>query len=55
VLRYRHRLQRIGHLKVIAVLVPERPPRDLSWTDLCHDLQVVLLHGGNLDQAARLS
>jgi hypothetical protein len=55
VLRYRHRLQRIGYSNVIAVLVPERPPRDPSWADLCHDLQVVLLHGDNLDQAARLS
>ena len=55
VLRYRHRLQRIGYLKVIAVLVPERPPRDLSWAELCHSLQVVLLHGDNLDQAAQLS
>jgi hypothetical protein len=55
VLWYRHRLQRIGYPKVIAVLVPERPPRDPSWADLCHDLQVVLLHGDNLDQAARLS
>ena len=40
---------------VIAVLVPERAPRDPSWADLCHDLQVVLLYGGNLDQATRLS
>jgi hypothetical protein len=55
VLWYRHRLQRIGYSKVVAVLVPERPPRDPSWADLCHELQVVLLHGGNLDQAARLS
>jgi hypothetical protein len=55
VLWYRHRLQRMGHPKVVAVLVPERPPRDPSWADLCHDLQVILLHGSNLDQAVRLS
>lgn len=55
VLPYRHRLQRTGYPKVIAFLVPERPPRDPCWADLCHDLQVVLLHGGNLDQATRLS
>ena len=55
VLRYRHRLQRTGYPKVIAFLVPERPPRDSSRADLCHNLQLVLLHGGNLDQAARLS
>jgi hypothetical protein len=55
VLRYRHRLQRIGYPKVIAVLVPERCPRDPSWADLCHDLQIVLLHGGDLGQAAQLS
>jgi len=54
-LRYRHHLQRIGYPKVIAVLVPERSPRDPSWADLCHELQVVLLHGGNLDQAVQLS
>jgi hypothetical protein len=55
VLWYRHRLQRMGYPKVVAVLVPERPPSDPSWADLCHDLRVVLLHGSNLDQAARLS
>ena len=55
VLRYRHRLQRIGHPKVVAVLVPERLPRDSSWADLCQELQVVLLHGASLDQAVRLS
>jgi hypothetical protein len=55
VLRYRQRLQRIGYPKVIAVLIPERPPRDPSWAELCHDLHVIMLHGGNLDQAARLS
>jgi hypothetical protein len=55
VLRYRQCLQRIGYPKVVAVLVPERPPRDPSWAGLCRDLQVVLLHSDNLDQAVRLS
>lgn len=55
VLRYRQRLQDNGYSKVVAVLVPERLPRDPSWADLCNELQVVLLHGDNLDQAARLT
>lgn len=54
VLRYRHRLRRIGYPKVVAVLVPERLPRDTSWADLCHELRVVLLDGQNLHKAAEL-
>lgn len=34
VLRYRHRLKELGHDRVVAVLVPERAPRDRGWTSL---------------------
>jgi hypothetical protein len=43
VLRYRHHLQQLGHQHVVAVLVPERSPRDQSWNDLCQNLGVALL------------
>ena len=34
VLRYRHRLRGLGYGQVVAVLVPERAPRDSSWEEL---------------------
>ncbi|MGP7999753.1 MAG: hypothetical protein ACLPKI_20910 [Streptosporangiaceae bacterium] len=43
VLRYRHHLTRLGHQYVVAVLVPERTPRDASWNSLCSDLGVMLV------------
>lgn len=54
VLRYRQRLSSLGHQRVVAVLVPERTPRDLSWSDLCQELHVVMLGGSNLQKAAEL-
>jgi hypothetical protein len=54
VLRYRHRLRRLGHGQVIAVLVPERTPRDPSWEELCSELGVVLLNGSDLERAPTL-
>jgi len=55
VLRYRHRLRRIGHGHVVAVLVPERAPRDSSWAELCRDLGVILLPRNELNRAPQLS
>lgn len=54
VLRYRHRLEKLGHERVVAVLVPERIPRDPSWEDLCRELQVVLIDGKELERATSL-
>ena len=54
VLRYRHRLERLGHNRVVAVLVPERAPRDASWADLCRELQVALIGREELERAAEL-
>ena len=54
VLRYRQQLERIGHERVIAVLVPERTPRDTSWLNLCEELHVVLLPREKLQEAAQL-
>jgi hypothetical protein len=54
VLRYRHRLRGLGHDHVVAVLVPERTPHDRSWTDLCHELGVVLLGRDKIDLAPAL-
>jgi hypothetical protein len=54
VLRYRHRLRQLGHCQVIAVLVPERSPRDSSWEELCSELGVVLLNGTELYRAPML-
>ncbi len=51
VLRYRQRLSALGHERVVAVLVPERQPRDLSWRELCQDLGVVLLCRNELERA----
>jgi hypothetical protein len=42
VLRYRHLLAS-AHQNVVAVLVAEREPADLSWCDVCDGLGVVLV------------
>ncbi len=55
VLRYRHRLARLGHQRVVAVLVPERTPHDGSWENLCHELGVVLLSGSEIEDAPTLT
>ncbi len=55
VLRNRHRLQGLGHAHVVAVLVPERAPRDPAWHDLCRELGVVLLSRDELDEAPTLA
>jgi hypothetical protein len=55
VLRYRQRLERLGHSSVVAVLVPERTPRDGSWKDLCRDHGVVLLNGSEIADAPNLT
>jgi hypothetical protein len=55
VLRYRHRLQALGHDHVVAVLAPERAPRDTSWEDLCDELGVVLLAENEIERAPQLS
>ncbi len=54
VLRYRQRLAALGHDRVVAVLVPERQPRDPSWRELCQDLGVVLLCRNELERAPAL-
>lgn len=54
VLRYRQRLAALGDDRVVAVLVPERQPRDPSWRDLCQDLGVVLLCRNELERAPAL-
>jgi len=54
VLRYRQRLQALGHDHVVAVLAPERAPRDPLWTSLCHELQVALLAGNEIERAPQL-
>jgi hypothetical protein len=54
VLRNRHRLVRLGHEHVVAVLVPERAPRDPSWRELCDELGVVMLSRGELERAPGL-
>jgi hypothetical protein len=54
VLRYRQRLAALGHDRVVAVLVPERQPRDPSWRELCQDLGVVLLCRNELKRAPEL-
>jgi hypothetical protein len=55
VLRYHYRLRELGHERVVAVLVPERTPRDLSWTDLCHEYGVALLARDQLERAPTLN
>jgi hypothetical protein len=54
VLRYRQRLSALGHDRVVAVLVPERQPRDPSWRELCQDLGVVLLCRNEFERAPAL-
>ena len=54
VLRYRQRLSALGHDRVVAVLVPERQPRDPSWRELCQDLGVALLCRNELERAPAL-
>jgi hypothetical protein len=54
VLRYRHRLRGLGHDHVVAVLAPERAPRDTSWQDLCHELGVALLPRNEIQRAPQL-
>jgi hypothetical protein len=54
VLRNRHRLARLGHEHVVAVLVPERAPRDPSWRELCDELGVAMLSQGELERAPEL-
>jgi len=55
VLRYHHHLERLGHQRVVAVLVPERTPRDASWDDLCGELGVILLSTTTLGHAPTLA
>jgi hypothetical protein len=55
VLRYRQHLRGLGHDRVVAVLVPERAPRDSSWGDLCHELGLVLLARNEIGRAPQLS
>ena len=50
----RNRLARLGHKRVVAMLVPERTPRDPSWRDLCQEVGVVLLSRGELEEAPTL-
>jgi len=54
VLRYRQRMWALGHDHVVAVLVPERQPRDSSWSELCQDLGVVLLCRNEFERAPAL-
>lgn len=54
VLHYRQRLAALGHDRVVAVLVPERQPRDPSWRELCQDLGVVLLCRNEFKRAPAL-
>jgi hypothetical protein len=55
VLRYRQRLTALGHQRVVAVLVPERQPRDDdAWRQLCQELGVVLHSGNELELAPSL-
>ena len=55
VLWYRHRLRAIGHDHVVAVLAPERAPRDPSWRNLCAEVGVVLLAKDEIELAPELS
>lgn len=47
VLRYRHALRGLGPVQ--AVLVPERPPTDPAWKEICSELGVILTWPGNFD------
>jgi hypothetical protein len=55
VLRYRQRLRNMGYERVVAVLVPERSPRDSTWKSLCQEVQVVLLAAQDVYQAGTFS
>ena len=55
VLRYRQRLRKLGHECVVAVLVPERSPRDSSWRDLCLEFDVFLLARDEIERAPTLN
>jgi hypothetical protein len=54
VLHYRQRLSALGHDRVVAVLVPERQPRDPAWRELCQELGVVLLCRDEFERAPEL-
>jgi hypothetical protein len=54
VLRCRHRLEELGHKHVLAVLVPEREPRDPSWRKVCAAVGVIMLSRGELDRAPKI-
>jgi len=54
VLRYRDRLERLGHERVVAVLVPERAPHDVAWRELCDEVGVVMLSRDELGRAPAL-
>jgi hypothetical protein len=54
VLRYRQHLFTLGHHRVVAVLVPERQPRDPSWRELCQEVGVVLLCRNEIERAPTL-
>lgn len=55
VLRYRQHLSALGHHRVVAVLVPERRPRDHSWRELCQEAGVILLCRNELERAPTLT
>lgn len=48
VMRYRSQLRAALKLPVVAVLVPERSPRDETWASACAEADVVLLPGDAL-------
>jgi len=54
VLRYRQQLVARGYERVVAVLVPERQPRDASWRELCLEVGVLLLCRDELERAPSL-
>jgi hypothetical protein len=54
VLRYRQHLSALGHDRVVAVLVPERQPRDPSWRELCQEVGVLLICRDELERAPAL-
>lgn len=43
VLRYRSQLSRQTKLEIRALLIPERPPSDLSWEAVCASVDVTLI------------
>ena len=55
VLRYRQQLVARGYERVVAILVPERQPRDASWRELCLEVGVLLLAGDELERAPSLA